>query len=59
MAFNVPSISNKSFRAAFTKLGKFYELDNQNLQNFVNYKMNDIKLRHKNELQEEESSHRK
>lgn len=59
MAFDVPSISDKSFRAAFTKLGKFYDLEDKNLQNFVNYKMNDINLRHKNELQEEESSHRK
>lgn len=59
MAFNVPSISSKSFRAAFTKLGKFYQLDEENLQTFVDYKMRDINLRYSNQLQEEESAHKK
>ena len=55
LAFNVPSISKKSFRAVFKKVGQIYNLKEKSLDEFIDKKMKDILQRDNKNLQEKEN----
>ena len=58
LAFNVPSINNQAFKAVFGKIGEIYDLKDQNLDDFVERKMQDVSQREAQSLQEIESIHK-